>query len=158
MSIRRILGHALVASYLAIVAFGAAQAVRRTERVPFGRVTGFMYGMLAPYQGYSETTEGYAAEGWRDGAWEPIDLAPYYPVLPGERSMREQYFHENLASFPSDDGAQRAYAEKLLSLERAGGRPYDSLRLSWTQWRPEPDGFRAGAEGPIRSVVLVTVP
>ncbi len=157
MPLSRILGHALVLSYLVIVALGTAQAVRRTEWVPFGRVTIFMYGMLAPYQGYYETTEGYRAEGLIDGAWEDIDLAPLYPVLPGERSMREQHFHDNWAWFPSSEDAQRAYAEKLLAIERANGRPYESLRLSWIQWRPSPEGFRVGAESPLRSAVLVTV-
>ena len=160
MPLSRILGHALVLSYLAVVALGTAQAVKRTERVPLGRVTIFMYGMLAPYQGYLETTEGYEAEALVQGAWYPVDLAPYYPVLAGERSMREQHTYANWAHFPSDDDAYRAYAEKLFDLEQryGGGRAPEALRLSWIQWRPAPEGFRVGSETPLRSRVLVTVP
>lgn len=157
MPYSRLLGHALVVSYLVVVALGTAQAVKRTDFVPLGRITIFMYGMLAPYQGYLVTTEGYVAEGSIDGEWKKIDLAPYYPVLAGERSMREQHTYANWAHFPSSEDAYRAYAEKLLAVERDAGRPYEQLRLSWIQWRPTPAGFRDGTERPLQSVVLVTV-
>lgn len=160
MPLSRILGHALVLSYLVVVLLGTAQAVKRTEYVPMQRITIFMYGMLAPYQGYLETTEGYLAEGLVQGRWYPIDLGPYYPVLAGERSMREQHTYANWAHFPSDAAAHRAYAEKLFDLEQryGGGRVPEALRLSWIQWRPAPEGFRAGSEAPLQARILVTVP
>jgi len=154
----RILGHALVASYLMIIALGAAHSVRKLDPVPFGRVTIFFYGMLAPYQGYSEVSEGYLAEGLADGEWRAIDLSPYYPVLPGERSMREWHTYANWAHYPSEESAHRAYAERLLALEGAAGRYHDAIRLSWVQWRPRPHAFRVGFDEPIQSRLLVTVP
>ncbi len=157
MDIRRIAGHALVIAYLAILILGAAHAYRRFDPVPFGRVTIFFYGMLAPYQGYSATSEGYLAEGYANGAWTEIDLAPYYPVLPGERSMREWHTYANWAQFPTAEAVHRAYAEKLLELESAAGRPYESVRLSWIQWRPEPASFRGPAVNPDKSRLLVIV-
>ena len=161
MSFQRIVGHALIVCYLIVVVLGAVQAVKRSETVdmmPLGRVTMFMYGMLAPYQGYSRTAEGFVAEGYAGGAWHPIDLAPYYPVLPGERAMREWHVYHNWANFPSDDAAHRAYAETLLSLEAAAGRPYERVRLSWIQWRPAPASYRMPAAEPLLVRSLVTVP
>lgn len=151
------IGHAIVVAYLILVLLGAAHAVRRLSPVPFGRVTIFMYGMLAPYQGYSVTSEGFFAEGLVQGTWYPIDLAPYYPVLAGERSMREWHLYDNWAHFPSTEAAHRAFAERLFSLvDRYGsGRRIESLRLSWVQWEPAPDRFRTN---PVRSRHLVTVP
>jgi hypothetical protein len=154
----RLLGHGLVLSYLAVLSLGAVHAVRRLDPVPFGRVTIFFYGMLAPYQGYSETSEGYLAEGFADGAWREIDLAPYYPVLPGERSMREWHTYANWAQFPSNDAAWRAYAAKILALEAAAGRPYERVRLSWIQWRPAVESFRGPAAAPDKSLLLATAP
>lgn len=156
----RILGHALVLSYLAVIVLGTAHAVRRLDPVPFGRVTIFFYGMLAPYQGYSEVSEGYLAEVLVQGAWYPVDLAPYYPVLPGERSMREWHTYANWAHYPSEEEVHRAYAERLLELvdRNEGGRHPEALRLSWVQWRPQPHAFRAEFDEPIQSRLLVTVP
>lgn len=158
VDIRRIVGHALVIAYFAILVLGSIHSWRRFDPVPFGRVTIFFYGMLAPYQGYSETSEGYLAEGYANGEWAEIDLGPYYPVLPGERSMREWHTYANWAQFPTGAAAHRAYAEKLLALEAAAGRPYDSVRLSWIQWRPVPESFRGPASHPDQSLLLVTVP
>jgi hypothetical protein len=158
VDIRRIAGHALVISYLAILVLGAVHSWRRFDPVPFGRVTIFFYGMLAPYQGYSETSEGYLAEGYANGTWTEIDLAPYYPVLPGERSMREWHTYANWAQFPSAEAAHRAYAQKLLELEAAAGRTYEHVRLSWIQWRPAEESFRGPAARPDKSRILVIVP
>jgi len=157
VSVSRIVGHAIVIAYLVIVLLGAAHSVRRLSPVPFGRVTIFFYGMLAPYQGYSETSEGFFAEGLIQGTWYPIDLAPYYPVLAGERSMREWHTYANWAQFPSEEVAHRAFALRLFNLHslHKGGREIESLRLSWVQWKPAPEAFRTT---PIQSRLLVTVP
>lgn len=155
--VSRIVGHAIVIAYLVVVLLGTAHSVRKLSPVPFGRVTIFMYGMLAPYQGYGTTSEGYVAEGLIQGTWYPIDLAPYYPVLPGERSMREWHTYANWAQFPSEEAAHRAFALRLLDLadRDRGGRHIESLRLSWVQWEPAPDVFRTP---PIKTRHLVTVP
>lgn len=160
MDVRRILGHALVVSYLAVLGLGVAHSVRRLDPVPLGRITIFEYGMLAPYQGYSRVTEGFLAEGLVQGTWYPIDLAPYYPVLPGERSMREWHVYANWAHFPSEEAAHRAYAERLLALHDRyeGGRALEALRLSWIQWEPSPADFRAPSAAPLQQRLLVTVP
>lgn len=158
MSFTRITGHAIVIAYLVIITLGAAHAVRRLSPVPFSRVTIFMYGMLAPYQGYSEVAEGYMAEGFVDGAWRTIDLAPFYPVLPGERSMRERHTYMNWAHFGSSDAAYRAYAERIQSLEAARGNTYDRMRLSWVQWRPTVEAYRVSSDDLLQTRFLVTVP
>lgn len=157
VDIRRIAGHALVISYVAILILGAVHSWRRFDPVPFGRVTIFFYGMLAPYQGYSRVSEGYVAEALVQGRWYPIDLEQYYPVLPGERSMREWHTYANWAQFPTAEAAHRAYALRVMELEDAskGGRAIESVRLSWVQWEPSPGEFRTV---PTKSRLLVIVP
>lgn len=154
----RTLGHALVVCYFVIVAFGTAHAVKRLDPVPFGRITIFMYGMLAPYQGHSMTTEGFQVEGFADGAWHDIDLAPYYPTLIGERSMREWHVYSNWAQYPSNEEFYRAYAEKIRALEAEAGRPYDQVRLSWIQWQPTETDYRGPSKTPLKHLPLITVP
>lgn len=156
VDIRRIIGHALVIAYVAILVLGSVHSYRRFDPVPFGRVTIFFYDMLAPYQGYSRTSEGYVAEALVQGTWYPIDLTPYYPVLPGERSMREWHTYANWAQFPTAEAAHRAFALKLFELEQhTGGRAVESVRLSWVQWEPSPAEFRTA---PTKSRLLVIVP
>ncbi len=158
MSIQRTLGHALIVCYFIIVALGTAQAVKRTDYVPLGRATIFMYGMLAPYQGHSMTTEAFLAEGLRDGEWTEIDLAPYYPVIIGERSMREWHVYSNWAQYESNEAVYRAYATKLRDLEAAAGRPYEQVRLSWIQWTPTETDYRGPSKNPQQRVSLITIP
>lgn len=155
---RHTLGHALIVSYFIIVALGTAQAVKRTDYVPIKSITIFMYGMLAPYQGHSVTTEAFLAEGFADGEWREIDLAPYYPVLTGERSMREWHVYANWAQYESNDAIYRAYAEKLRALEAAAGREYEQVRLSWIQWKPTETDYRGPSKNPLQHVLLVTIP
>lgn len=159
MSHSRILGRAILVAYLLILALGIAYSVVRFSPVPFGRVTLFMYGMLAPYQGYHETSEAFLAEGeLADGTWHRIDLTSYFPVLEGERSMREHRLYDNLAGFSSHEAAHRAVAMLLRDLEAQAGRPYAHVRLTWVQWRPTPAGFWDGFDTPTQSKLLVTVP
>lgn len=158
VSIQRTLGHALIVCYAILVALGTAQAVKRTDYVPLGRITIFMYGMLAPYQGHSVTTEAFLAEGFDGNEWRTIDLAPYYPVIIGERSMREWHVYHNWAQYESDEAVHRAYATKLRDLEAVAGRQYEQVRLSWIQWMPTETDYRGPSKNPIQRVSLITIP
>ena len=102
----------------------------------------YAYGMMAPYQSYGLTHEEMLAEGrLPDGTWEVIDLARYYPVLFGERNVREYFAMYNYDIRPEmRDEHRQTWARRLLTLERERGKPYDRLRITWQQW-PNMEGL-----------------
>lgn len=156
---QRTIEHAVVVSYLVLLMFGMSYAVVRYEPVPLRPLTLFFYGMLAPYQGYNRMNEAFLVEGQRtDGSWERLDLAPYFPVGSGERNMRERWLYENRGGHADVDDLYRRIAERVRTLEAARGRNYASVRLSWMEWEPSPDGFHADVDHPTRTRFLVVVP
>lgn len=102
----------------------------------------YAYGMMAPYQGFSRERGEILAEGrLPDGSWEVIDLSPYYPVIPGERNLREVWWMWGGRS--GDREADRVrYARTLLTLERAKGNAYEAVRVSWQRWPSMTGGYR----------------
>lgn len=148
MAFSRIVRHALVLAYLAVLAFAMSHALFRTGGGPLGPIVEFAYGMVAPFQGYAGVNEGLQADGERaDGAWEGIDLAPYFPVSDGERSMREERVYRN-------SPFHEPFAEKLLSLHPE----YARVRLSWSQWTLDLDGHRANAHAPTQEEIFFVYP
>lgn len=106
----------------------------------------YSYGMIAPYQNPGITHQELLAEGLReDGSWERINLAPYYPVLFGERNAREYFTMFTYSTNPTERGSARAtYAATLLRLEKERhGNKYQDIRLSWLTWPSAPGEFNA---------------
>ncbi len=103
----------------------------------------FEYRMMAPYQSYTMFSNEFVIRGERDGVWEQIDLAPYFPTLRGERSIREERMYRGM-SYKEDRRAQyQRMAELLIALEAKQGRIYDRLLIEWWRWPDSPAGYYA---------------
>lgn len=157
-SVPRLLQHAVAVSYLVLLSFGMTYAVWRYEPVPLRSLTLFLYGMLAPYQGYNRMNEAFLVEGRMGDEWREIELAPYFPVLEGERNMRERRLYLNVGKHPSVEALHRRIALRIRELEAERGNRYDAVRLTWIEWEPSPESFRANAAVPTRAAPVVTVP
>ncbi len=158
LTVTKILQQAIIVSYLVLLLLGAAYAAFRFQPIPFRPLTLFVYGMLAPYQGYNRMNEAFLVEGRIGEEWEEIDLAPYFPTLEGERNMRERRLYLNVGKHPSVEALHRRIAERIRELEAERGTHYESVRLTWIEWEPAPESFRANAATPTRTHHLVTIP
>jgi hypothetical protein len=128
----------------------------RTQVLPFipWEVLRYHYGMMAPYQGYTTYNVDLYAEGRTQHSaqndietWEPINLEPYYPTIPGTqimyRRLRSFSFLEDI--LPGTHGEKyRELATLLLEKERQKGHDYEAVRLTWQEWPMSPEGFYAG--------------
>lgn len=169
MPVKKFLQHAFVLIYLTITLSAFLFTMTKKEVFPFipWRVTRYAYGMMAPYQGYSEYNVDLLAEGKRNEpglvlrlrpasqgsaqddmgsneTWEVIDLDPYYPMM--HRGSAIMY--KRLRSFLVDgeDIHKQKYdelASLILKQERARGRAYEAVRLTWEEWPRSPEGFDA---------------
>src|SRR3989344_8507561 len=113
MSLRRVLTHTLIITYLFLTAYAFffTMVRQKISIVPEG-VLHFFYGMMAPYQGYTTYNFDLLAEGKRDdGTWERIDLDPYYPMIRGHQVM-----FRRLRSFYTEDKAR--WKEKYTELAK----------------------------------------
>lgn len=144
MQVQRIAGNTFLVCYLCITLCAFVATVFRIVLpiVPRSALM-FSYGMMAPYQDPGTKHEELLAEGLQDdGTWKRIDLAPYYPVLFGERNLRE--YRSMFAR--TDDEAYRTwsrtmFADTLQRLEMEKGTSYSALRLSWLLWPAVPGDF-----------------
>jgi len=141
---QRITGNVFLALYLIVTLSAFIATVFRIILPIVPRpVLMFSYGMMAPYQDPGTQHEELLAEGqMSNGEWQRIDLAPYYPVLFGERNLREYR-----AVFGRDDDPQTrawlrsSFSDTLQRLEEGNGRTYQSIRLSWLLWPAVPGDF-----------------
>ena len=143
MTTLRTFQHALLVVYFTILvaAFGYTMLRVRTGYLwPFVK---FEYMMMAPFQSYAKFNQELVIFGQRDDVWEEIDLAPYFPVLLGERNIRETNLY-----IGKDYGMDRrmqyeVMAQRILAIEEKAGRTYDSLRFEWWTWPASADGYHA---------------
>jgi hypothetical protein len=136
VQLQRIVGNLVIIAYLWVTVCALLLTVLRLP-VTYPRfAVAYAYGMMAPYQSAGVDQQAMLAEGLReDGTWEEIDLAPYYPVLFGERNVREFYaIHRQINRPSSKINIREEYAKKLLELERKRGHIYSAVRLSWQTW------------------------
>ena len=149
MLLKRCVQHTIIITYLMITFLAFVLTMTHTY-VPvvstvLRPVIAYSYGMMAPYQGYERLNEALMAEGLgADGTWRSISLDPYFPVLRGERKIREYYLIYGDGKNPDivTEHATRV-AKTLLQLEHERGSEFTAVRLSWDQWQPSPLGFEA---------------
>jgi len=145
MSLRRVLTHTLIITYLFLTAYAFffTMVRQKISIVPEG-VLHFFYGMMAPYQGYTTYNFDLLAEGKNEeGQWETINLDPYYPMLLGHQVMyrRLRTFH-----YEGEEESRHGYtklAELLRKHEEEKGEIYTSVRLTWQTWPMSPFGWDA---------------
>jgi hypothetical protein len=133
---KRFFGNVFLIAYLWITFCALLLTVLRMKVFYPNPFMLFSYGMMAPYQSYGATHEEMLAEGQlSDGTWEVIDLAPYYPVLFGERNVREYFAMFNYGLNPQKRLELRErFARRLLELQKIQGKAYKGIRLSWQEW------------------------
>lgn len=140
-----ILWHLFLLYFLFMTAYAFIYTMSRVQIFPFipWVVLRYHYGMMAPYQGYSTDNADLLAEGLKEGAWQRIDLDPYYPMILGNRIM---YRRLRSFSFLEPDVHQKKYGElakKLLEIENEKGERYESVRLTWQEWPMSVEGWDA---------------
>jgi hypothetical protein len=143
MRFPRTIVNAGISLYLLLTACAFSFTLFRWSPLPFPLVK-FFYGMMAPYQDYSDRNADLVAEGQKaDGTWEHIDLLPYFPVSTGERTYR---MYMQTARNRGSDIAEASYErfrELLHERENARGRVYSDVRLAFEIWPASPAGFEA---------------
>ncbi|MBI3331858.1 hypothetical protein HYZ99_02755 [Candidatus Peregrinibacteria bacterium] len=156
MKFSRVIQQSTVVIYLAItVSAFLYTMVRVTPPIP--RLLLFWsYGMMAPYQGDTWFNDDLRAEGQLpDGSFELISLDPYIPTGFGERNVRK-----HLKTFQPDHDTYRrkftAFARALLERERARGKLYDAVRLTWLSWPRSPEGYDALKHPPFLTEEFIT--
>lgn len=131
----------MIALYLLLTANALSYTLFRASLFPT-RIIRYFFGMMAPYQGYSTRHLELVAEGeTSEGAWERIDLLPYFPGSTGERTFRQFLLSMRVRG---DDAARDGYrrmAEEIRSREAENGRIWTAVRLSMETWPVSPDGF-----------------
>jgi hypothetical protein len=116
------------------------------------------YGMMAPYQADSEWNTDFIAEGYRDGAWQRIDLGRYYPFGFGETNVRKHLITFHWRDPESEQRARASMALQILAHERARGNSYASLRIIREEWPRSAEGFDALRKKPfINAQILIEV-
>lgn len=138
----RIIGHIVLVAYLYITACAFLFTVIRAPiftRFPRGVII-YSYGMTAPYQSASAPHGAMFAECLQGGSWTPVDLAPFYPQMFGERNAREYFAAFSYSGKQEESDSQHArYAATLQRLLADRGTQCDRIRLSWDKW-PEMTG------------------
>lgn len=151
----------VILAYLCVTAFAFLYTMIRV-RPPamLWPMVRFSYGMMAPYQGDTETNEDLVLEGQLpDGRWEIIALESYFPFGFGEANVRTY-----LRSFKARgrDILRAKYAElgwQILMRERDHGRMYTTVRLLWQEWPRSPAGFGFLRRAPfVETFVITQVP
>lgn len=145
MQWKKITGNCFIGVYLWVTICAFLLTILRIYILIPQSLVLYAYGMMAPYQSYGEKHQQLLVEGESSpGVWGKIDLTPYYPVLYGERNVREFG-----AVFPLEVPDERtewlrtSYARKILELERRKGNHYSAIRLSWEQWPTMTGEFEA---------------
>lgn len=147
--------------FLSMTAYAFLYTMSRVEMFPFipWVVLRYHYGMMAPYQGYATENADLLAEGLEEGAWQRIDLDPYYPMILGNQIM---YRRMRSFSFLEPEIHQKKYgelAQKLLMLEAEKEEQYESIRLTWQEWPMSIEGWDAGrTEEETVNFPIITIP
>jgi|CXWL01.1.fsa_nt_gi hypothetical protein len=147
MLLKRIVQHAIILFFL-LISFLAFYLTMLHADFPFlpaflDPVIEYSYGMMAPYQGFERLNAGLMVEGVdAKGEHHSIDLDPYFPVLQGERTIREyKMIYQNEEHVDEAEEFSKKIAKILFELERKRGHNFQSIQLSWDQWQPSPQGF-----------------
>lgn len=140
----RIAGNLFLAVYLPIVLLAFLYTVLRQPVFFHPRpVADFAYGMIAPYQSPGGRHGQIFAECFDETeAWQPIDLAPFYPQMFGERNARELF---SMYPHSTSDSLQRRsmYVQTLRKTLAERGTGCSHIRLSWDTWPAMTGGFYA---------------
>lgn len=143
MRFRSVLLNFSIIGYLGLTICALSFTLFRSSPLPIS-VVSYFYGMIAPYQGYSEYSADLKAEGLKsDGAWEAIDLTKYFPVSMGERTYR---MNMQTARNRGRSVAEAAYENLKIQLkehEGERGHLYSDIRLTFDVWPTSPAGFAA---------------
>lgn len=143
MRLRIVLGTIFLTAYF-WVTLGAILLTMLRIWLPFPKsLIGYSYGMMAPYQSFEmQNGEAYIEGRREDGVWERIDMVPYFPVLTGERTVREisALFDKNPAV---QERKREIFGKLILEKENSVGQTYSAVRLGWVSWPSSPFGFRA---------------
>ncbi|TSC60805.1 MAG: hypothetical protein Greene041662_37 [Candidatus Peregrinibacteria bacterium Greene0416_62] len=127
--------------YLFVTANALAYTVFRKSLLPTPIIR-YFYGMMAPYQGYSTHNAELVAEGQKtDGAWEVIDLLPYFPGSIGERTFREFLLSHRAQGKEATRQGYEHLIEQIRIQEAHRGRTYSDIRLAFDTWPMAPDGY-----------------
>lgn len=143
MSPQRILLHAIILGYLVVTAGAFAFSMTKRTVLPY-RVIHWSYGMMAPYQG--DTTwnaDLRAVAELPDGTRERVDIDQYLPFGFGERNVRKFLRFYAKRGVAGQRAKFTEFAEQLLRRERARGKQYTSLDLTFERWPRSPIGFEA---------------
>jgi|GEM_PF-1314609 len=138
----RTVQHALIILYLCVLVAAFAYTMLRLRTTFMWKIVQFEYMMMAPYQSFAKFNEEFTVLGHQGGDLVEIDLAPYFPVLLGERSIRESNIFGGRSEWWDRRAQYRVFAERILALEERSGRTYDGLTLEWWKWPASPDGYR----------------
>lgn len=160
MQRKRVLQYGVLLTYVAVNAAAFLFTMTRVQVLPTWAMR-YSYAMMAPYQTFNTRNADLRAEGrMGSGAWQTVDLHPYYPYGHGEANARTYLLIARWAAMESGDethlraGYQRL-TEELLALERARGRPFTQVRLLWETWPSSPAGFEAYRAWPYLSGSIV---
>ncbi len=157
MTVKRVLGHVLVLTYVVISICALGFTLFRVMP-PFGKQVVFVsYAMMAPFQGYSMNVHELGAEGIRaDGSRQELDLGPYYGfgTTYGERLVRGYFnmfrsFHDN----PEGMQAYQRLAQLLRDREAQAGNEYELVILYWNKWPLSPDGLWARRDERVKKFI-----
>ena len=160
MSLRLFFQQLVVVCYLVITAAAFVYTMTRERLLP-QPVISWSFGMMAPYQGDTDWNAVLVAEGkLTSGAWQRIDLEPFYrPFSHGEGLIRRYFFHDGTFGTPGNTTRYRQLGEALLRLEQRAGHPFTAIRFTLEQWPRTPEGFEAKHLPQFTKVIpLVTVP
>ncbi|OGJ60701.1 hypothetical protein A3C37_00710 [Candidatus Peribacteria bacterium RIFCSPHIGHO2_02_FULL_53_20] len=143
MRLRRTLVSFGIGLYLFVTANALVYTVFRKSLLPTP-VLRYFYGMMAPYQGYSTYNFELVAGGkTEEGAWEMIDLLPYFPGSTGERTFREFLLSRRAQGEEETRKGYEQLAGQLRRTEAEHGRSYTEIRLSFDTWPMARDGYEA---------------
>ncbi len=160
MSLTRVFQYGALAIYVIVTVAALVFTMTRVQLLPMS-VMRFSYAMMAPYQTYANRNADLHAEGRAgSGAWQTIDLAPYYPYGHGEANLRRYLLLPRWKALVDGDysvvNAQyRLIAQQLLAHERQKGMPYDHVRLLWEEWPVSYGGFEDMRVAPFMSGSIV---
>lgn len=158
---QKVFQHAAIFLYLAITLLAFLYTMFRVAPpVAVSKVIFFSYGMMAPYQTFLENNDALVAEGRvKGGAWQPVDLAPYFPYGRGETEVRS--FLPTFA-WMGDVALHDAYvrfAKRIMHAEEQAGRPLTDFRFSLERWPMSPAGYEFLHRDPfISREFLVQIP
>ncbi len=139
---RRPIAHAVILAYLILTFSALCLTLIRLWMPLIPRpVLLYSYGMMAPYQGDDWWNVDIEAEGQLpSGAWQRIDLAPYFPEEPGVADVVKQLRTFAALGMEPLKAKYHDLALQLLAHEREHGHAYAAIRLFFVRWPRSPGG------------------